>query len=191
MKFARRFNCILVTAAAGVLVAAAGCKAPPAAPVQQTAAAAPARPANPDEPSNALPPDILAGLPIYPGAEITHVRKPKGEMREILFAVTAPLKDLIGYYKEQLKNNGFRVSSSLVLSARNTWSCDFARDGRLATLMMYPSDAGQGKMTIDLLYAMPAKVDPTWAERQEIFDVVGPGEVARQDLKSNAKTERN
>ena len=191
MKFPRLFNYMLAAATPSLFLAATSCKAPPAAPVQPIVTAEPARPANPDEPSKTLPPDMLKNLPIYPGAEVTHVRRPKGEMREILFTVAAPLKELIGYYKNQLKKNEFHLTSSLILPARNTWSCDFIRGGRLGTLMMYPSGAAEGIMTIDLLYDMPAKIDPSLVEEQEIFDVVGPGEVAQQGRNPNEKTKRN
>jgi hypothetical protein len=77
------------------------------------------------------------------------------------------------------------------MPARNTWSCDFHKNGRPGSVMLYPSDSGKGKMTIDLIYEMPAKIDPSMIEEQETFDVIGPGPIAQKAPNPNEKTKRN
>ena len=157
----------------------AGCKpaklAAPVAPPPVQAASGPT-----DEPSKALPPDLYKAMPIYPGAVVEHVRKPKGAMREILLSSDAQMQQMVGYYKEQLKKGDFHVTSSLIMPARKTWSCDFNYDGRPGSILLYPSDQDKSKMTIDMIYELPAHVDESMMEPREDFDVEGPGEMAQK-----------
>jgi hypothetical protein len=133
-----------------------------------------------DEPSQELPKDVFPAMPMYPGAKIEHVRKPKGAMREILFSSDGQMQEMVAYYKEGLKKGDFHVTSSLIMPARKTWSCDFNYEGRPGSLMLYPSDQDKSKMTIDLIYELPAHLDPSMMEPTETFDVEGPGEIAQQ-----------
>lgn len=164
--------------AAGLLVGLGSCKAPPAPitapPSVQTSMTAP------DEPSKALPPDLYKQMPMYPGAVVEHVRKPKGAMREIVFSAQGDFPQMVGYYKDSLKKNNFRITSSLIMSARKTWSCDFHYNGRPGSIMLYPNDADKSRMTIDLIYELPAVLDESMMEPKEDFDVIGPGEIAQQ-----------
>ncbi len=134
----------------------------------------------PDEPSKVLPPDLYKQMPMYPGAVVEHVRKPKGAMREILLSAQGDFPQMVGYYKDALKKNDFRITSSLIMSARKTWSCDFHYNGRPGSIMLYPSDADKSRMTIDLIYELPAHLDESLMEPKEDFDVIGPGEIAQQ-----------
>ncbi len=145
----------------------------------------------PDEPYKTLPPDMFPDMPIYPGSTILHVRRPKGAMREILFETSAQMPVLVTYFKDQLTKNNFHITSSLVMPARRTWSCDFHKNGRPCTLMVFPSDNDKSRLTIDLIYEMPAKMDPSMIEPQEVFDVVGPGEVAQKTPNLKQNTKRN
>jgi hypothetical protein len=133
-----------------------------------------------DEPSKALPPDLYKEMPLYPGAEVEHVRKPKGAMREIMFSSSAQMQQMVAYYKDALKKGDFHITSSLIMPARKTWSCDFNYNGRPGSIMLYPSDQDKSKMTIDLIYELPAHLDESLMEPKEEWDVVGPGEVAQQ-----------
>ncbi|MHB8383934.1 MAG: hypothetical protein ACYDC3_16520 [Candidatus Binataceae bacterium] len=176
-------------AAVFVLGATIGCNKSPAprasAPAVQPVAL------GPDEPTKALPPDMFKATPIYPGSTVEHVRRPKGEMREIVFLSDATMPALVAYFKDQLKKNGFYITSSLIMPARRTWSCDFHKQGRPGSLMVYPSDADKSKMTIDLIYEMPSKVDESLLEPLETFDVEGPGEVAQQAPNPKPSTKQN
>lgn len=176
--------------AAACMFALAACKtAPVAAPV----APAPVQTSmtTPDEPSQALPPDLYKTMPIYPGARIEHVRKPKGAMREILFSVDAQMPRMVAFYKDELKKNDFHIASSLIMPARKTWSCDFHYNGRPGSIMLYPSDQDKSKMTIDLIYELPAVLDESLLEPKEDFDVEGPGEIAQQTPNPSEKEKRN
>lgn len=171
-------------------MALAACKAQP--PPEPVAFQEPPTRKTVDEPSKALPPDLYKNMPQYPDAVVEHVRKPKGSMREILYSSTAQLNQLVPWYKEQLKKNNFHVTSSLIMPARKTWSCDFTTNGQPASIMLFPNDQDKSRMTIDLIYEMPAKVDESLLEPKEDFDVVGPGEVAQQVQKPIEKeTKRN
>jgi hypothetical protein len=171
------------TLARGTLVACllamlAGCKTQPVEPtppppVQSTMRA-------PDEPSKALPPDLYKTMPMYPGAVVEHVRKPKGAMREILLSAQGDLPTMVAYYKDELKKNDFHITSSLIMPARKTWSCDFHNRGRPGSIMLFPSDTDKSRMTIDLIYELPAHIDESMMEPKEDFDVKGPGEIANQ-----------
>jgi len=141
----------------------------------------------PDEPTKALPPDFDKRMPVYPGAVVEHVRRPRGAMREILFSSDAPIDKLIESYRESLHKAGFEVTSSLKMAARRTWSCDFHRDGQQCGLMIFPSDEDKAHLTIDLIYEMPSKSDEIFTEPEEHFDVVGPGEVAQQPPREGRK----
>lgn len=176
-------------AVAFLLVALPSCKSAP--PPQQTAAVPEDAHSNPDEASKSIPPDLFKEMPIYPGATVEHVHKPKGAMREIAFSTGAPLNEVVEFFKEGLKKNEFHVTSSLIMPARKTWSCDFHKNGRPATILLYPDDHDKSKMVIDLIYEMPPKVDPSMEEAEETFDVIGPGEVAQQAPNSNANAKRN
>ena len=177
------FNSTLARAAlaAGsiaMLAMLAACKTQPAEiqappPVQSTMRA-------PDEPSKALPPDLYKTMPMYPGAVVEHVRKPKGAMREILFSAQGELPVMVAYYKDELKKNDFHITSSLIMPARKTWSCDFHNRGRPGSIMLFPSDTDKSRMTIDLIYELPAHIDESLMEPKEDFDVKGPGEIATQ-----------
>jgi hypothetical protein len=57
--------------------------------------------------------------------------------------------------------------------------------------MLYPSDADKSRMTIDIIYEMPAKVDESQMEPKEDFDVIGPGEIANQAPNPSSKEKRN
>jgi hypothetical protein len=46
--------------------------------------------------------------------------------------------------------------------------------------MVYPSDQDKTKMTIDLIYELPAHMDESLMEPKEDFDIEGPGEIAQQ-----------
>ena len=168
---------------AGVL----GCNK--SAPLQAPAPAVKAVALGPDEPYKTLPPDIFKAMPIYPGSTVEHVRRPKGAMREIVFQADATMPQLVAYFKDEFKKNDFYITSSLIMPARHTWSCDFHKDGRPGSIMLYPSDSDKSKMTVDLIYEMPTKVDESMLEPREDFDVEGPGPVGQQAAipKQNAK----
>jgi hypothetical protein len=182
----------LAAAAIAILAACKSQSAEPTAPVvvQSTMRA-------PDEPSKALPPDLYKTMPMYPGAVVEHVRKPKGAMREILFSAQGQLPDMVAYYKDALKKSDFHITSSLIMPARKTWSCDFHNRGRPGSIMLFPSDTDKSRMTIDLIYELPAHLDESMMEPREDFDVKGPGEIANQashlDLNPNPseKEKRN
>jgi len=131
-----------------------------------------------DEASKEIPADLYKGMPIYPGAVVQHVRKPKGAMREIMFEVknSPSLNQMVGFYKDGLKKGDFRITSSLIMPARKTWSCDFHKDGRPGSVMLYPADDDKTSTTIDLIYEMASNVDPNLLEPKEDFDVIGPGQ---------------
>jgi len=139
--------------------------------------AAPTQAANAEEASKEIPPDLYKSMPIYPGAVVTHVRKPKGAMREISFEIknAPPLNQMAAFYKDELKKNDFKITSTLTMAVRKTWSCDFHKDGRPGTLALYPDDNDKSAAVVDLIYEMPAKVDPALQEPKEEFDVIGPG----------------
>lgn len=183
---------IQITLSAVFLLAFAACKsAPVAAPTAPPPVPVSTGPT--DEPSKALPPDLYKEMPIYPGAQVEHVRKPKGAMREIMFSSDAQMQQMVAYYKDALKKGDFHVTSSLIMPARKTWSCDFNYDGRPGSIMLYPSDQDKSKMTIDLIYELPAHQDEALMEPKEEWDVEGPGEVAQQtpNPNPNEKTKRN
>jgi hypothetical protein len=154
-----------------------------------------------DEASRQIPADLYAGMPIYPGAEVQHVRKPKGAMREIVFEVknSPPLNQMVGFYKDGLKKGDFKITSSLIMPARKTWSCDFHKDGRPGSVMLYPADVDKTSTTIDLIYEIPSNIDQALLEPREEFDVIGPGQpgevtpAADHDAqdKQKEKTKRN
>ena len=170
------------------LLAFAACKsaqvAPPVAPPVQTASGPT------DEPSKSLPPDLYKTMPIYPGATVEHVRKPKGAMREIMFSSDAQMQKMVAYYKDALKKGDFHITSSLIMPARKTWSCDFNYSGRPGSIMLYPSDEDKSKMTIDLIYELPAHLDESLIEPKEDFDVEGPGEMAQQSSNTNPSEQK-
>jgi len=161
------------------------------APKQTFAVTEPTPPKTTDEPSKEIPADLFKSMPIYPGATVEHVRKPKGAMREIMFATQGQLNEVVSFYKDQLKKADFHITSSLIMPARRTWSCDFHKSGRPATIMLYPDDVDKSKLVIDLIYEIPATVDPSMQEEEETFDVIGPGDVAQQAPNSKEKAERN
>ncbi len=138
-----------------------------------------------DEPTKTLPKDLFPSMPIYPGAVVEHVRKPKGAMREIMFSSDATMPQMVAYYKDELKKDDYHITSSLIMPARRTWSCDFHYNGRPGSIMLYPSDQDKTKMTIDLIYELPAKVDESLVEPKEDFDIEGPGEIAQQAQNTN------
>ena len=130
-----------------------------------------------DEASKQIPSDLYPGMPIYPGAVVQHVRKPKGAMREIVFELknSPSLDDMVNFYKDGLKKNDFRITSMLIMRGRKTWSCDFHKDGRPGSVMLYPADNDKTSTTIDLIYEVPGNIDQALMEPKEEFDVVGPG----------------
>ena len=139
-----------------------------------TAQAAPK--GNPDEATKALPSEFPKNLPVFPGAAIEHVRKPKGSMREIFLVSGAQLDQLVNFYKDQLAKAGYDVTSTLKMAARRTWSCDFHKGGQQCSVMLFPNDQDKTKLTIDLIYQMPATVAVVPTLPQETFDVIGPGQ---------------
>jgi len=168
-----------VALVAACMLAFAACKsAPVAAPVAPPVVPSSTGPT--DEPSKSLPADLYKAMPIFPGATVEHVRKPKGAMREIMFSSDATMPQMVAYYKDQLKNVDFHVTSSLIMPARKTWSCDFNYKGRPGSIMLYPSDQDKAKMTIDVIYELPAHLDESMIEPTEDFDIEGPGEMAQQ-----------
>ena len=193
IKTLKRANLFKLAAiAAACMLGFAACKtAGPSAPVAPPPEQAPRT--VPDESSNALPSDLYKTMPIYPGAKVEHVRKPKGAMREIVFSADAQMPQMVAYYKDELKKNDFHVTSSLIMPARKTWSCDFNYKGRPGSIMLYPSDEDKAKMTIDLIYELPAHIDESLMEPTENFDIEGPGEMAQQAPNPNPseKVKRN
>jgi hypothetical protein len=140
-----------------------------------------------DEPTKDLPPDLYKQMPIFPGATIEHVRKPTRTMREILFSTEAELSSIVAYYKEQLKEKNFHVTSALIMPARKTWSCGFDLNGRPGSIMLYPSEQNRSRMTIALMYELPTIRNDSLLEPREDFDVVGPGEIFEPSPKPTEK----
>jgi hypothetical protein len=130
-----------------------------------------------DEATKELPADLYKGMPIYPGAQVVHVRKPKGAMREVVFELKSSpsLDEMVNYYKDGLKKGDFKITSMLIMRGRKTWSCDFHKDGRPGSVMLYPADDDKSATTIDLIYEVASNVDPNLLEPKEDFDVIGPG----------------
>jgi hypothetical protein len=153
------------------------------------AVASPPKPAvtSPDEPTNALPVDFDKDLPIYPGATVEHVRRPKGAMREILFEADGPVEKLINFFRAGLDRHGFDITSMLQMKARRTWSCDFHKHGRQASILLYPNETDPSRITIDLIYEMPSRTTEAFVEPEEKFDVIGPGELARQNSETKKR----
>jgi hypothetical protein len=141
----------------------------------------------PDEPTAALPAEFDTSLPIFPGAKVEHVRRPKGSMREIFLSSDATDEKLIQFYKDALEKNGYQVTATMRVAARRTWSCDFHKGGRQASVLLFPSDTDKSRITIDLIYEMAARGDERPPLPEEQFDVVGPGEVAQQTADSSEK----
>jgi len=156
-----------------------------------------------DEATKEIPADLYKGMPIYPGAQVAHVRKPKGAMREVVFELknSPPLNQMVSYYKDGLKKGDFKITSSLIMPARKTWSCDFHKDGRPGSVMLYPADNDKSSTEIDLIYEMASNVDPNLLEPKEDFDVIGPGppggitpvaqNVSQDKAKRKKKAKRN
>ena len=142
---------------------------------------------SPDEASTAIPADFDRSMPLFPGATVEVVRKPKGSMREILMATGGPVDRVIDFYQSGLEKNGFAITSTLRVEARKTWSCDFHKGDRQASVLLYPSDTDKSHTTIDLMYEMPATSNERLSTPDEKFDVVGPGEVAQQTQEQNEK----
>ncbi len=174
MKTACFKNGMLPAAAIAVALSLAACHAKPevvaqpeAAPTSQVM----------EEASKEIPADVYKGMPIYPGAEVVHVRKPKGAMREVIFELknSPPLNQMVSFYKDGFKQGDFKITSSLIMPARKTWSCDFHKDGRPGSVMLYPADDNKNNTTIDLIYEMASNIDPSLLEPKEDFDVIGPG----------------
>jgi hypothetical protein len=148
-----------------------------------------------DEATKDLPSDLYKGMPIFPGAQVTHVKKPKGAMREVLFELKSSpsLNQMVSFYKDGLKKGDFKITSSLIMPARKTWSCDFHKDGRPGSVMLYPEDNDKTSTTIDLIYETASSIDPNLLEPIEEFDVIGPGPpaevapVAQNDSQDKAK----
>ena len=183
------FSFIVILGVALLLTTTSACKS--AAPQQQAEATPQQTDKNPDEDSKEIPSDLFKDLPIYPGATVQHVHKPKGAMREIVLSTSGQLNQVVEFYKEGLKNNNFHVTSSLIMPARKTWSCDFHKSGRPATILLYPDEHDKSKMVIDLIYELPPKNEASMDEAEETFDVNGPGEVAQQAPNTDTKAKRN
>jgi hypothetical protein len=148
----------------------------------------------PDEPTKAMPPDLFNDMPMFPGITVLHVRRPKGSMREILFQTDGDFDKLLAFYRQQLGDRNFHVTSSLIMRATRKWSCDFNKRGRQGSITFYPSDNDKSKITIDLIYELPNKANEAMLAPVEKFDVEGPGPVAQQapsPKEKNEKTKRN
>lgn len=158
-----------------------------AAPRAVTVAPKLAKPESLEEPSRELPADFSRTIPIYPGAKVDSVRRPKGAMREIFFTSDGQLDPMIEYYKEGLGKGGYQITATLKMAARKTWSCDFHKGGQQASVMIFPNEKDPSLVTIDLIYEIPstatAAADPT----HEDFDVIGPGEIAQSGPNQNEK----
>ncbi|MFZ0680403.1 hypothetical protein [Candidatus Binatus sp.] len=179
---------IFIIAAAFIVVLSACKPTAPAAPIGPPPEPVVKGPT--DEPSKVLPKDLFPSMPMYPGIKVEHVRKPKGAMREILLSSDSTMPQMVAFYKEELKKNDFHITSSLIMPARRTWSCDFHYNGRPGSIMLYPSDQDKSKMTIDLIYELPAHVDESLMEPKEDFDIEGPGEMAQQQAPNSNPSEK-
>ena len=191
MNFRRAALPLLLAGFLGALFGLAGCERHRPAAGQNAAAAKARVDTNPEEPGKSLPADFQKTMPIFPGAEIASVRKPKGAMREIFFASDGQLDPMIAFYKDTLLKNGYEITATLKMAARKTWSCDFHKGGQQASVMLFPSDKDKSRMTIDLIYEIPTKAVMAADPLQENFDVVGPGEVAQQTQTTNPTEKRN
>lgn len=138
-----------------------------------------------DEATKDLPSDLYKEMPVYPGATIEHVRKPTKAMREILFSTDAQLKTVAEYYRRELTKNGFQVTSALIMPARKTWSCAFYLRGRPGSILLYPDAQHKPRMTIALMYELPAKPNSLLSEPEEVFDLIGPGEASNPSKRSS------
>ena len=115
-----------------LLVSLASCKSAPQA--SQTAAVPEDTRSNPDEPTKSIPPDLFKELPIYPGATVEHVHKPKGAMREIAFSTPAQLNEVVEFFKtHKVREAGKTIDQHL---ERLKVNCAFkARHGDLGALL--------------------------------------------------------
>jgi hypothetical protein len=108
-----------------------------------------------------------------------------------MFVSDASIDELVNFYKTQLKERGFHITSALIMAARRTWSCDFHKEGMMATVLLFPHDRDKSRMTIDLVYEIRRKVDPELMEPVENFDVVGPGEYVQKTTTQQEKAKRD
>lgn len=175
--------CLIV---AGSVVVLASCRKPAPTTYQTDAPVEYPKPI--DEPNKSLPPDLFKEMPIYPGSKVEHVRKPTHSMREILFSTDATVNPVAAYYKEELKKNNFQITSTLMVPARQSWSCSFYIDGRPGNLLLYPSAQDQSRMTIALMYVLPDKPNDMYLEPKEEFDVMGPGEMVQAPSNPSASS---
>jgi hypothetical protein len=183
-----RITCLAAVLA--IAAALASCKTHPQSSQAPENAAVKKVALGPDEPTKALPPDLFKHMPMYPGLTVMHVRRPKGSMREILFQTDADFDKLVAFYHQQLTDNGFHVTSSLIMRAVRKWSCDFNKQGRQGSITFYPSDQDKSKITVDLIYELPSKANEAMLAPVENFDVEGPGPVAQQAPSLNEKNEK-
>jgi hypothetical protein len=156
---------------------------PPATVIQRS----PAKAQSPFESGKALPADFSTTLPVYPGAMVERVRKPKGAMREVYFTAGGKLDPMIQYYKTALDKGGYEITATLKMATRKTWSCDFHKGGQQASVMIFPSDKDQTLMTIDLIYEIPSTATAAADPSVEEFDVVGPGEIVQSSANQSEK----
>jgi len=163
-----------------VLFGLAGCQVRPAPAAVSSEPKPPVVASDPDEPTRTIPADFDPSMPVFPGVTVERVRKPKGAMREIVMTTDAPVDELIEFYTSRLEKNGYGITSTLKVAARKIWSCDFHKGGRQASVMLYPSETGKSRVTVDLMYEMPARGNERPFPLEEQFDVVGPGEVAQK-----------
>jgi hypothetical protein len=183
-----------LAAAIAAAAALASCKMHPESSQASPNAAVKKVALGPDEPTKAMPPDLFNDMPMFPGIAVMHVRRPKGSMREILFQTDADFDKLVSFYRQQLGDRGYHVTSSLIMRATRRWSCDFNKSGRQGSITLYPSDNDKSKITVDLIYELPSKANEAMLEPVEKFDVEGPGPLAQQAPspdKKNEKTKRN
>jgi hypothetical protein len=91
-------------------------------------------------------------IPLPPGATVVKVGKPDGAIANVELATPGDFNGLIDFFQTGLTKAGFRLDTTLKMTARKSYNVSFEGKGTLNSLTLYPNDKDPSKFTIRITY---------------------------------------
>jgi hypothetical protein len=115
--------------------------------------------------STKLPQGWDPNIPLPPDAVLLNSTVPKaGVVYSADFAVKGDFKDLMEFYETKLPAAGFQMSSKVALPARKVYNRNFARGGRLDSVVLTPGAGDPSAFNLHFAWspqaAMPSAATP-------------------------------
>lgn len=101
-----------------------------------------------------LPPGWDPNIPLPPGAVLQSSTVPKtGVVYSADYIVKGDFKELMDFYETNLPKAGYQMSSKVAMPARKVYNRNFARGGRLDSVVITPNAADPSTFNVHVAWS--------------------------------------